>query len=83
MINKELAVPRMKCPSLESFNTNYLLPLKPVVLEGIIDHWPALNEHLWRFVLVLLKSTLCISSVSILHVCPDDIVMFYEHIFHS
>lgn len=46
-INDEVAVPRIKCPSLESFNTNYLLPLKPVILEGIIDHWPALNQHPW------------------------------------
>lgn len=46
-IKEELAVPRVKCPSLESFNTNYLLPLKPVILEGIIDHWPALNQHPW------------------------------------
>ncbi|KAG7223150.1 hypothetical protein INR49_015758 [Caranx melampygus] len=47
-IKEELAVPRIKCPSLESFNANYLLPLKPVILEGVIDHWPALNEHPWR-----------------------------------
>ncbi|XP_041825401.1 lysine-specific demethylase 8 [Melanotaenia boesemani] len=46
-IKDGLAVPRIKCPSLESFNTNYLLPLKPVILEGIIDHWPALNTHPW------------------------------------
>ncbi|XP_069570778.1 lysine-specific demethylase 8 [Brachyistius frenatus] len=47
VIKEELAVPRIKCPSLESFKTNSLLPLKPVILEGIIDHWPALNKHLW------------------------------------
>uniref|UniRef100_A0A8D2ZWE7 Lysine-specific demethylase 8 n=1 Tax=Scophthalmus maximus TaxID=52904 RepID=A0A8D2ZWE7_SCOMX len=47
VIRGELAVPRVKCPSLESFNTNHLLPLKPVILEGIIDHWPALNGHRW------------------------------------
>ncbi|XP_051244046.1 lysine-specific demethylase 8 [Dicentrarchus labrax] len=47
VIKEDSAVPRMKCPSLECFNTNYLLPLKPVILEGIIDHWPALNEHPW------------------------------------
>ncbi|KAM9345819.1 lysine-specific demethylase 8 [Symphorus nematophorus] len=47
VIKEELAVPRMKSPSLESFNTNCLLPLKPVILEGIIDHWPALNHHPW------------------------------------
>ncbi|XP_032442882.1 lysine-specific demethylase 8 [Xiphophorus hellerii] len=47
LIKDELSVPRIKCPSLESFNANYLLPLKPVILEGIIDHWPALNNHPW------------------------------------
>ncbi|XP_062295062.1 lysine-specific demethylase 8 [Scomber scombrus] len=47
VIKEEFAVPRIKCPSLESFRTNYLLPLKPVILEGIIDHWPALNDHPW------------------------------------
>ncbi|XP_070779737.1 lysine-specific demethylase 8 isoform X2 [Enoplosus armatus] len=47
VIKEELAVPRIRCPSLESFNSNYLLPLKPVILEGIIDHWPALSEHPW------------------------------------
>ncbi|XP_026208349.1 lysine-specific demethylase 8 isoform X2 [Anabas testudineus] len=47
VIREELAVPRIRCPSLESFNTNYLLPLKPVILEGVIEHWPALNKHPW------------------------------------
>ncbi|XP_062264894.1 lysine-specific demethylase 8 isoform X2 [Platichthys flesus] len=47
VIRPEFAIPRVKCPSLESFNTNQLLPLKPVILEGIIDHWPALNGHRW------------------------------------
>uniref|UniRef100_A0A3Q4HDJ5 Lysine-specific demethylase 8 n=1 Tax=Neolamprologus brichardi TaxID=32507 RepID=A0A3Q4HDJ5_NEOBR len=46
-IKEESAVPRIRCPSLESFKTNYLLPLKPVILEGIIDHWPAFNKHPW------------------------------------
>ncbi|KAF7663497.1 hypothetical protein LDENG_00208300 [Lucifuga dentata] len=46
-IREDLAVPRIMCPSLESFKTNYLLPLKPVILEGIIDHWPALHQHPW------------------------------------
>ncbi|XP_028267157.1 lysine-specific demethylase 8 isoform X2 [Parambassis ranga] len=47
VIKEELAVPRLKCPSLENFNRNYLLPLKPVILEGVIDHWPAFNKHFW------------------------------------
>nr|XP_033946055.1 lysine-specific demethylase 8 isoform X3 [Pseudochaenichthys georgianus] len=47
VIREELAIPRVKRPSLESFNTNYLLPLKPLILEGTIEHWPALNQHPW------------------------------------
>lgn len=47
VIREDLAVPRIACPSLESFKANYLLPLKPVILEGIIDHWPAFHQHPW------------------------------------
>lgn len=61
MIRDELAVPRVKCPSLESFSSNYLLPHKPAVLEGIIDHWPAFNQHPWRF--ALSKSTISMISL--------------------
>uniref|UniRef100_A0A8C8HH09 JmjC domain-containing protein 5 n=1 Tax=Oncorhynchus tshawytscha TaxID=74940 RepID=A0A8C8HH09_ONCTS len=44
-----LAVPRIHCPSLESFKKDYLDPQKPVILEGIIDHWPAfIINHPWR-----------------------------------
>lgn len=68
MIKEELAVPRIKCPSLESFSTNYLLPLKPVILEGIIDHWPALNGHPWRFVSALMRSSPYHSSLAVLHI---------------
>lgn len=61
MIRDELAVPRVKRPSLESFSTNYLLPHKPAILEGIIDHWPAFNQHPWRF--GLSKSAICMISL--------------------
>lgn len=47
VIKGELAIPRVKCPSLESFKSDYLLPRKPVILEQTIDHWPALNDHPW------------------------------------
>ncbi|XP_060882600.1 lysine-specific demethylase 8 [Labrus mixtus] len=47
VIKEELAVPRIRSPSLESFNKKYLVPLKPVILEGVIDHWPALNQRPW------------------------------------
>ncbi|XP_051904969.1 lysine-specific demethylase 8 [Hippocampus zosterae] len=47
LIGEDQAIPRVKCPSLESFKKNYLLPSKAVLLEGTIDHWPALNQHPW------------------------------------
>ncbi|XP_053813309.1 bifunctional peptidase and arginyl-hydroxylase JMJD5 [Vidua chalybeata] len=40
----EEAVPRLRCPSLEHFRDNYLLPQRPVVLEGVMDHWPCMKK---------------------------------------
>ncbi|XP_051487616.1 bifunctional peptidase and arginyl-hydroxylase JMJD5 [Apus apus] len=40
----EDALPHLRCPSLEHFRDNYLIPQKPVVLEGIIDHWPCMKK---------------------------------------
>ncbi|XP_067912160.1 lysine-specific demethylase 8 isoform X2 [Heterodontus francisci] len=41
------AVPRVRCPSLEHFRTQFLIPQKPVILEGIVDHWPAVRDCKW------------------------------------
>ncbi|XP_055659433.1 bifunctional peptidase and arginyl-hydroxylase JMJD5 isoform X2 [Falco peregrinus] len=38
------ALPHLRCPSLEHFRDNYLIPQKPVVLEGIMDHWPCMKK---------------------------------------
>lgn len=46
-IKPEAAVSRIHCPSLEHFRTNYLIPQKPVIVQGIIEHWPALKERQW------------------------------------
>nr|XP_009665265.1 PREDICTED: lysine-specific demethylase 8 [Struthio camelus australis] len=43
-IQPEDALPHLHCPSLEHFRDNYLIPQKPVVLEGIIDHWPCMKK---------------------------------------
>ncbi|XP_068063480.1 bifunctional peptidase and arginyl-hydroxylase JMJD5 [Anomalospiza imberbis] len=40
----EDAVPRLRCPSLQHFRDNYLLPQRPVVLEGVMDHWPCMKK---------------------------------------
>ncbi|XP_048465243.1 lysine-specific demethylase 8 isoform X2 [Rhincodon typus] len=42
-----MGVPRVHCPSLEHFRTQYLIPQKPVILEGIVDHWPAVRDCKW------------------------------------
>ncbi|KAI4892207.1 hypothetical protein NFI96_024094 [Prochilodus magdalenae] len=46
-IDAAMSVPRVKCPALESFRSGFLMHQKPVILEGIIDHWPAFREHTW------------------------------------
>ncbi|KAK3512087.1 hypothetical protein QTP70_030356 [Hemibagrus guttatus] len=47
IINPELSVQRVRCPALESFRSEFLEPKIPVILEGIINHWPAFREHTW------------------------------------
>lgn len=47
VINPAHAVPRIHCPSLERFRSDFLDPQKPVIIEGITDHWPAFAEHPW------------------------------------
>ncbi|KAM7091184.1 bifunctional peptidase and arginyl-hydroxylase JMJD5 isoform 3-T3 [Ciconia maguari] len=44
VVQPEVALPHVRCPSLEHFRDNYLIPQKPVVLEGIIDHWPCMKK---------------------------------------
>ncbi|KAM6114269.1 bifunctional peptidase and arginyl-hydroxylase JMJD5 [Pterocles gutturalis] len=43
-VREEDAVPHLRCPSLEHFRDNYLVPQRPVVLEGIADHWPCMKK---------------------------------------
>ncbi|XP_031462831.1 bifunctional peptidase and arginyl-hydroxylase JMJD5 [Phasianus colchicus] len=43
-VRPEDAVPCERCPSLERFRERYLIPQKPVVLEGVIDHWPCMKK---------------------------------------
>ncbi|KAL4659023.1 lysine-specific demethylase 8 isoform X1 [Arapaima gigas] len=46
-VHPEHEVLRTDCPPLESFRSRFLALRKPVILEGIIDHWPALKQHKW------------------------------------
>lgn len=45
-VQPEDELPHLHCPSLEHFRDNYLIPQKPVVLEGIMDHWQCMKK--WR-----------------------------------
>ncbi|NXI38019.1 KDM8 protein, partial [Galbula dea] len=44
VVQPEDELPHLHCPSLEHFRDNYLIPQKPVVLEGIMDHWPCMKK---------------------------------------
>ncbi|KAM4698279.1 bifunctional peptidase and arginyl-hydroxylase JMJD5 [Rhinophrynus dorsalis] len=37
-------IPKLHCPSLEHFKEHYLTLQKPVILEGVIDHWPCMKK---------------------------------------
>lgn len=47
-------MPRLRCPSLQHFRERYLLPQRPVILEGVVDHWPCMKK--WRWVATSLKA---------------------------
>ncbi|XP_073409772.1 lysine-specific demethylase 8-like [Dendrobates tinctorius] len=42
----DTTIPTVRCPSLEHFRRNYLIPQKAVILDGVIDHWPCMKK--WR-----------------------------------
>ncbi|XP_044159758.1 bifunctional peptidase and arginyl-hydroxylase JMJD5 [Bufo gargarizans] len=43
-LHVETTIPTVRCPSLEHFRHNYLIPQKAVILEGAIDHWPCMKK---------------------------------------
>lgn len=46
-ISKEFDIDHVFCPSLEAFLTNYMQKDKPVILDGVMDYWPARTTHQW------------------------------------
>ena len=45
-------IERVKCPSLETFLNEYMKPVKPVIITGCMNHWPAMTARRWRHVLI-------------------------------
>ncbi|KAF2247928.1 Clavaminate synthase-like protein [Trematosphaeria pertusa] len=54
------AIPRVSNLSLEAFQSKISKPdaQTPVIIEGAIEHWPALHERPWRRPAYLLEKTL-------------------------
>ena len=46
-IEKTVEIGHIHCPSLEAFLINYIQKDKPVILDGVMDHWPARTTHQW------------------------------------
>ena len=47
-VGSERAVPRLHRPSLQYFREHFLVPGRPVILEGVATHWPCMQK--WRWV---------------------------------
>ncbi|XP_007186385.2 bifunctional peptidase and arginyl-hydroxylase JMJD5 [Balaenoptera acutorostrata] len=43
-MTSERTVPRLHCPSLQHFRKHFLDPGRPVILEGVADHWPCMKK---------------------------------------
>ncbi|XP_012500473.1 PREDICTED: lysine-specific demethylase 8 [Propithecus coquereli] len=46
----ERAVPRLHSPSLEHFQKHFLVPQRPVILEGVADHWPCMKRWSLQYI---------------------------------
>ncbi|XP_028670284.2 lysine-specific demethylase 8 [Erpetoichthys calabaricus] len=46
-IRPEVEVLKIHKPSMEHFRKKFLIPEQPIIIEGIIEHWPAFKEHQW------------------------------------
>ncbi|MEJ1273857.1 lysine (K)-specific demethylase 8 [Cricetulus griseus] len=46
----ERAVPRLHCPTLQYFRKHFLVPGRPVILEGVADHWPCMKKWSLQYI---------------------------------
>jgi lysine-specific demethylase 8 len=47
--NNERNIERILCPSLSKFQNEFMDNEVPVILQGIMDHWPARGSRQWSF----------------------------------
>ena len=46
-INTKLEIEHCTCPSLETFYNKFMLKNKPLIIEGMTEHWPARTCRKW------------------------------------
>lgn len=46
----ERTVPRLRCPTLQYFRKHFLVPGRPVILEGVADHWPCMKKWSLQYI---------------------------------
>ncbi|KRZ71740.1 Lysine-specific demethylase 8 [Trichinella papuae] len=49
----EHCVPRVACPSLETFQRDFLIPQNPIVIEGALESWQAMKK--WNIAYLMSK----------------------------
>ena len=47
-IDSRFEIRRIHCPSLQSFHTSHMEKSEAVILQGVMDHWPARTSHRWN-----------------------------------
>ena len=47
--NKERDIERLSCPSLSTFQNEFMKNETAVILQGVMDHWPARTSRPWSF----------------------------------
>ena len=50
LIDMNKRIPTIHYPSLEAFYSDYMTRSVPVVLTGVMDHWPSYAQQKWRWV---------------------------------
>ena len=47
VIDASKDIPRIHCPSLQAFRTNYMEQRVPIIITGLMEHWPARSSRAW------------------------------------
>ena len=47
IIDPSRKIPRIYCPSVETFMTHFYTPQRPCIIEGAMEGWPALSTRPW------------------------------------